>query len=240
MAKRGGLKRYLERELQKDIRGRYRARIAELRKQAREAKAERKRRLKDARAKCRKRMDKAIAKAQEAFTAAYATERERQKAATLARRAERAARVRGSRERCELDANEIRHDTEAKIALAKKEEVEERTFRRQMEKGAKAQRKQKRAETTKAKVRREESDDRVRSNIPRELVPFFDSMRKQVKGSARMSRTEQFLLYVHEHPDQVASFQAEAVPDDMQYAAQEAAFYAQQHGDPVGLEEVPF
>ena len=240
MARRPALKRYIERELQKDISARYRKRIAELRKQARDAKADRKRRLKEAKKKCRTRMDKAIDKAQRTFTKAYASERERQKGATVLRHAQRKARTRQAREHCELDRADIRKETEEKISLAKKEETEERGFRRQMEGGAKALRKQKRASATKAKVKRQEDDDRVRSNIPRELIPLFDSMRHRIKGSARMSRSEEFTLWVHEHPEEVTAWRSARVPSDVQFAAQEAAFYAEQHGEPTQLEEVPF
>ncbi len=239
--KRSKLKRYLARELDKDIRARYRARISELRTRAREAKAKRKDQLKDARVRCTQRMAKALDKAKRDFTKTYASDLERQKAATVRRNAERAARVTEARERCDIDASSIREEAEAQIALVKKEETEERTHRQQMDRGAVALRKQTRKAATKAKVRKQESDDLVRQNIPRELVPLFNSMSRRIKGSPRMSRSEEFILYVEEHGDEVAAWRAERVPSDMQFAAQEAAFYAEQHGEPaMELDEVPF
>jgi hypothetical protein len=52
----------------------------------------------------------------------------------------------------------------------------------------------------KAKVRQSESDDEVRANLPPDLVPLFNRVRRSIKGSPRKSRTEAFLQYVEEHP----------------------------------------
>jgi hypothetical protein len=54
-------------------------------------------------------------------------------------------------------------------------------------------------------VRKAESDDEVRGNISPELVPLFERVQRTIKGSARMSRTEAFEKYVHEHPKEVAA-----------------------------------
>lgn len=51
-----------------------------------------------------------------------------------------------------------------------------------------------------AKEARSESDDEVRGNIPSDLVPLFNRIKKGIAASARMSRTEAFLKYVEEHP----------------------------------------
>lgn len=50
-----------------------------------------------------------------------------------------------------------------------------------------------------ARERREESDDAVRANIPRHLLPYFERVKRGIKGSPRMSRTEEFLHLVHEN-----------------------------------------
>ena len=54
----------------------------------------------------------------------------------------------------------------------------------------------------KARVRREESDDEVRHNIPPELAFLFERVKRQIKGSARRTRTEEFLEYAETHPDE--------------------------------------
>jgi hypothetical protein len=58
-----------------------------------------------------------------------------------------------------------------------------------------------------AKERKQESDDTVRRDIPAELVPVFDKVRARIKGSARRSRSEEFLEWAHENPDEVLAVQ---------------------------------
>lgn len=48
--------------------------------------------------------------------------------------------------------------------------------------------------------RQSESDDEVRGNIAPELVPLFERVKRKIKASDRMSRTEAFLHYVEAHP----------------------------------------
>ncbi len=51
--------------------------------------------------------------------------------------------------------------------------------------------------------RQAESDDEVRSNIPPELVALFEHVKRGIKASPCMSRTEAFLHYAEENPDDV-------------------------------------
>lgn len=55
-----------------------------------------------------------------------------------------------------------------------------------------------------------ESDDEVRANLPPELVPVFDAHRARFKDSPKMSRTEAFLHWVSENPDEIIYEQAQA------------------------------
>jgi hypothetical protein len=48
--------------------------------------------------------------------------------------------------------------------------------------------------------RQSESDDEVRANIPPELVALWERVKRGIKASPRMTRTEAFLHYVEEHP----------------------------------------
>jgi hypothetical protein len=59
-----------------------------------------------------------------------------------------------------------------------------------------------------AKERRQESDDAVRGNLPKELRPVFDAMRKTIHGSQRKTRTEAFLEWAEEHPEEVLQMQS--------------------------------
>jgi hypothetical protein len=79
---------------------------------------------------------------------------------------------------------------------------EERIFQRQIRRAGK-----KRPERSTARERRDEDDDAVRNNLPPELVPVFDKHRKSIKGSARRSRTEQFLEWAEENPGEVLAVQ---------------------------------
>jgi hypothetical protein len=63
------------------------------------------------------------------------------------------------------------------------------------------QRAKERQRRTTARERREESDDEVRSNIPADMLPLFERVKRSIRGSERQSRTEAFLRYAEEHPE---------------------------------------
>jgi hypothetical protein len=54
-----------------------------------------------------------------------------------------------------------------------------------------------------ARERREEDDDAVRSNIDADMIPVFDAVRKYIKGTLHRSRTEAFLEWAEENPGEV-------------------------------------
>ena len=58
---------------------------------------------------------------------------------------------------------------------------------------------------TSAKERREESDDEVRRNLPPDLLALFERVKRSIKGGPRISRTESFLQFAEEHPDEVVN-----------------------------------
>ncbi len=81
----------------------------------------------------------------------------------------------------------------------RRELAEEKRFlasMRRIEAGARARR----PTLAKARVRQGESDDEVRQNIPEDLIPLFERVKRSIKASPRRSRTEAFLQYVEEHP----------------------------------------
>lgn len=55
--------------------------------------------------------------------------------------------------------------------------------------------------------RSQEDDDAVRSNLPAELVPVFDAVAKRIKASPRRTRTEAFLEWAEENPDEILAVQ---------------------------------
>lgn len=110
-------------------------------------------------------------------------------------RRERAA----AREACNLDRAKAR-TLKDKAKQARAELVAERDYQRALRRIEAANReKQKRAKRPLVKTRASESDDEVRGNIPPELVPLFDRVRKQIRATDRMNRTEAFLQYAHDH-----------------------------------------
>lgn len=66
-----------------------------------------------------------------------------------------------------------------------------------------------------AKERREESDHEVSANLPPELVPVFEHVKKSIRPRPRMSRTETFLHWAEEHPDDVHAIMYEAAERDV-------------------------
>lgn len=72
-----------------------------------------------------------------------------------------------------------------------------------------------------------ESDDNVRGNIPAELLPVFEKVKRQIKGSPNISRTEAFLHYVEENPDDVQAIVEASIPSDDEFAAAYADWAAE-------------
>jgi hypothetical protein len=51
--------------------------------------------------------------------------------------------------------------------------------------------------------RRGESDEGVAVNVPAELLPVWNRVKRSIRGSERMSRLETFLKWVEEHPNEL-------------------------------------
>lgn len=129
------------------------------------------------------------------------------KAATLELREQRA---RLQRERVELrgacrsDRREARDKGRERIARAKADLDLKRELRREaIKRRARPTLKRTSAEA------RSESDDAVRDNLPAELVPVFNRVRRTIQAGPRKSRTESFLEWVEAHPDEVTAHQGD-------------------------------
>jgi hypothetical protein len=61
-------------------------------------------------------------------------------------------------------------------------------------------------------VRRSESDDEVRANLPADLVPLLERVKRSIKAGPRQSRTEAFLEYAEEHPGEGCAPSPPAAP----------------------------
>lgn len=66
-----------------------------------------------------------------------------------------------------------------------------------------------------AKERREESADEVAHNLPPELVPVFRRVERSIHGGPRKSRTEAFLEWAEENPDDVHGIMYEQADRDV-------------------------
>jgi hypothetical protein len=97
---------------------------------------------------------------------------------------------------------------------------------------------------TSAAEARSESDDHVRQNIPGELRELFESVKHQIRGSSRQSRTEEFLRYAEEHPHEIVDAQeALAEREIKRLVAEERALarsLRSRRSGPAALAHVPF
>ncbi len=243
MAKLGFSKREIDRAWKKDQKAKLTKKLSDLRKGARQEKADRKARLKKAKGACDERVTKAKDRAQRAFERARAAALKAQKAATLARNAARDATKKAARDKCDLDAAHIKTEAAAKLAATKKEADTERTYwadfwateKAQKGRGKKANGKRR------ARERKSESDDLVRQNLTtmRHLLPVFEKVKRRIKADERRTRTEVFLDYIHDNPEDVMAAQERAATDT-ELAMAERAYWEQQRGMVVEEDEVPF
>ena len=67
-----------------------------------------------------------------------------------------------------------------------------------------------------AAERKAESDDEVRGNLEPDMLPVFDSIRRSIKRTPRMSRTEAFLHWAHDNPGEVVAIQEIGAERDLQ------------------------
>jgi hypothetical protein len=180
-------RRKLQREIATSLREKDREALAALRAKIEAAKAERRVMVRAARESCR---------------AALLSVRERQAAERRRLTLEHQAEREHGRVACAIGKSEAKARGHGRENLAKGELREERVFQRQIRRAGK-----KPPERSTARERAQEDDDAVRNNLPPELVPVFDKHRRSFKGSPRRSRTEQFLEWAEENPDEVLALQ---------------------------------
>ncbi len=104
---------------------------------------------------------------------------------------------------CELRKAMIRENVKSAVVRARAELKEEKRYQREIRGIDQRQRKERPKST--AAERRGESDDAVRDNIPPDLVPLFERVKRQIKGTDRETRTESFLRYAEENQGEVAA-----------------------------------
>jgi hypothetical protein len=182
-------KKWLFRELERDRKKKAREKIASLADQIREARKRRKLALREAKERCR---------------AERIAARERARAMRLRvleelREAMRAERM-GARQACTVRLGEARGIKDS-ILRARAELQAEKKYEADLRRIERANRKRRQEAPRVTRIERQaESDDEVRSNLPPELVALFERVKRGIKASPRMSRTEAFHKYVEENP----------------------------------------
>lgn len=185
-----------KRELRSQIRREHartqREQLAKLRDAIRHAKADRKRALLHARERCK--VDRAALRV-----------RLREKRARILQQLKRiATRERqAARDACRAGVKEARGKRTA-VERSRHELHAERQYRRELRRIEQGQRaalhEHKRAS---AAERRSESDDEVAQNIPSSYRSLWKRVKGAIKSSPRRSRTEAFMQYAEEHPDEI-------------------------------------
>lgn len=141
--------------------------------------------------------------------------RERRRAALEALREAFEAERQAAREVCARRKLEVQAEALTDIQRAERILEEERQLRRELARAEAQFQKKSRARST-AKERRQESDDEVRGNLPPELVPVFDRVRRRIKATPRKSRTEAFLEWAEENAAEVVAMQSDDAARDVE------------------------
>ena len=122
-----------------------------------------------------------------------------------------AARRIAARQLCAANKTEATARGSASVAAKRAQLKEEQAFNRQVEAAGRPARAR-----SSSRERAQESDDAVRSNLPPEMVPVFNAVRKHIKGHPRKTRTESFFEWAHENPDEVWSLVSHQAERDLQ------------------------
>lgn len=84
-----------------------------------------------------------------------------------------------------------------------------------------------------ARERLQESDDAVRAELPPELLPVWERVRRTIRATGYATRVECFLDWVHDHSAEVARYQAEALERDVRRLERaERQAYGVDRGEP--------
>ncbi len=185
-------RRELMREIAREHKGGARDKLQHLRQEIRDLKVRRRDAVVHARLRCREVRISARAKAREMRVRALEQLRE-------ATRRERLA----ARESCAADLTAARGIAD-KMQRSRAELDAERKYQRELKRIERANRAQRleHRRASRTELRRE-SDDEVLQNIPPEFVGLWERVKARIRGTDRMTRTEAFLHYAHEHPDEL-------------------------------------
>lgn len=153
--------------------------------------------------------------------------------AIVAARAEREAELADIRERCSLAREKLqagcasrrtrsRTTAKARMAAAKQDKRDAHKIARAYRSNGQPRRRRRRIEAI------QESDSAVEAEIlgmTPELLPVWNKVKRQIKGTAHKSRAEAFFQYAEENAEDVQDILSE-IPSDEEYADQYAAWAA--------------
>jgi len=177
------------------LRAKDREQLAKIRAELREAQRRRKAAMKRAVELCRR----GRSTVRQKVKAYREQERERINAQVAAYRQK-------ARTQCQMRKARIRRAGATTLESKRRHLAEERKLQAQLRRYEAAAKKKR--ETLKTKrEERAESDDAVRSNLPPELAAVFDKVKKTVRGGPRRTRTEAFLEWAAENPQEVIALQ---------------------------------
>jgi hypothetical protein len=186
----------LVRQLDKDLFAKGRVKLTELRGHIKHAKSWRRTRLPEVRIMCKRNRLIAVERARAARAAIAAEAKIAKHAATQAiRLAARAA--------CESRKDQAKLRGLDATARAQQRFHDEKVFQAQVKRASKPVKLAPGTGRKRAAERARESDDEVRNNTERELWPVWEKVKHKFKGSPRMTRTEAFAHWMHDHPADV-------------------------------------
>jgi len=186
----------LVRQLDRDLFAKGRVKLTELRGHIKHAKSWRRTRLPEVRIMCKRNRLIAVERARAARAAIAAEARIAKHAATQAiRLAARAA--------CESRKDQAKARGLDATARAQQRFHDEKVFQAQVKRASKPVKLAPGAGRKRAAERARESDDEVRNNTERELWPVWEKVKHKFKDTPRMTRTEAFAHWMHDHPADV-------------------------------------
>lgn len=207
-------------KLVKDVsRANDKAAIANKKKALKEARTNKRSAMKEARTACK--IDREQTK--ESTRATY------QRTVEKARAKRDAARA-GARARCADGVQKVVNEYEPKIKDVSSELVGERKHQKEIKsiESANKDREKKRPKKT-AGERLQEHEDEVIKNLPPELIPVWHHFKDKVKGSARRSRYEAFMDFLHDHPEAIDFVQRRMEKtNEKKLAREQERYYAEQ------------
>lgn len=213
-------KRQVASELRRDLKRKDQERLAALRGAIRDAKSAKKQRLADVRGMCRSNRERL-------------REKEAQLRAELRERiaAERIA----ARTSCSTNRATARTQGQANIAravsaftTARADVKRERIWDPSRDPLMAKKKRGRSAAAREVAVRRTESDDEVRNNLPPDLIPVFEAVKRGIREGARRSRTEAFLEWVHDHPGRVWEIMEQQAAADLERMEREESRLARE------------